>query len=79
MPDASLPLGTLTALSPLDGRYASKTARLRPFFSEYGLVHARVKVEVEWLIHLSMTQGIPEVPAFSAGDTDFLRSVSRLR
>ena len=38
---------TLLALSPLDGRYASKVDALRPIFSEYGLIHARVKVEIE--------------------------------
>lgn len=39
-------LSTLTALSPLDGRYASKVDALRPFLSEFGLIHARVTVEV---------------------------------
>ncbi|MBQ0959871.1 adenylosuccinate lyase [Ideonella sp. 4Y11] len=44
---------TITALSPLDGRYASKLAALRPLLSEYGLMHRRVQVEVEWFIALS--------------------------
>ncbi|NCU84685.1 MAG: adenylosuccinate lyase, partial [Betaproteobacteria bacterium] len=44
MPDA-----TLTALSPLDGRYAGKAAALRPHFSELGLIRARTRVEIEWL------------------------------
>ncbi|MCK7491115.1 MAG: hypothetical protein MZW92_04650 [Comamonadaceae bacterium] len=43
----------LTALSPLDGRYAAKVAALRPLLSEYGLMHRRVQVEVEWFIALS--------------------------
>ncbi|WKB51012.1 adenylosuccinate lyase [Eleftheria terrae] len=43
----------LTALSPLDGRYASKVAALRPLLSEFGLMHRRVQVEVEWFIALS--------------------------
>jgi len=44
---------TLTALSPLDGRYAPKLAALRPLLSEFGLMHRRVQVEVEWFIALS--------------------------
>ena len=43
----------LTALSPLDGRYAARLAPLRPLLSEYGLMHRRVQVEVEWFIALS--------------------------
>ena len=39
-------LTALTAISPVDGRYASKTEALRPFFSEYGLLRARVEVEL---------------------------------
>jgi adenylosuccinate lyase len=46
-------LSALTALSPLDGRYASKVAPLRPLLSEFGLMHRRVQVEVEWFIALS--------------------------
>ncbi len=46
-------LSALTALSPLDGRYASKVAALRPLLSEYGLMHRRVQVEIEWFIALS--------------------------
>ncbi|MGV8943252.1 adenylosuccinate lyase [Thermomonas sp.] len=57
---------TLTALSPLDGRYAGKVDALRPIFSEFGLIRARVKVEVEWLLALAAEPGIPELPAFSA-------------
>ncbi|MGZ7509730.1 hypothetical protein ACXU6A_28675, partial [Vibrio parahaemolyticus] len=43
----------ISALSPLDGRYAAKVAALRPLLSEYGLMHRRVQVEVEWFIALS--------------------------
>ena len=57
---------TLTALSPLDGRYARKVDALRPIFSEYGLIRARVKVEVEWLLALAAEPGIPELAPFSA-------------
>jgi adenylosuccinate lyase len=46
-------LSPTTALSPLDGRYAAKVAALRPLLSEYGLMHRRVMVEVEWFIGLS--------------------------
>ncbi|NKB77655.1 MAG: adenylosuccinate lyase [Gammaproteobacteria bacterium] len=73
--EQALELNTLTALSPLDGRYEKKTAELRPYFSEYGLIQARVKVEVEWFIHLSNEIKIKEVPAFSDSDLDFLRNL----
>ena len=46
-------LSLLTALSPVDGRYASKTAELRPYFSEFGLLKYRVIVEVRWLQKLA--------------------------
>ena len=57
---------SLFALSPLDGRYAAKTASLRPVFSEYGLIRYRVLIEVRWLAALSDLTEIPEVPKFSA-------------
>ncbi|MBZ0069217.1 MAG: adenylosuccinate lyase [Thiobacillus sp.] len=59
-------LNALTALSPLDGRYGSKTAGLRDFFSEYALIKYRVIVEIEWLKALAGEPAIAEVPAFSA-------------
>ena len=59
-------LNALTALSPLDGRYGSKTAPLRDFFSEYALIKYRVIVEIEWLKALAAEPAIVEVPAFSA-------------
>jgi adenylosuccinate lyase len=58
-------LTALTAISPIDGRYADKTADLRPIFSEYGLIRHRVQVEVRWLQALSRHPGIPEVPPLS--------------
>ena len=58
-------LSPLTAISPVDGRYAAKTAELRPIFSEYGLIRHRVLVEVRWLQKLAEHPGIPEVPPFS--------------
>ncbi|MDR6935279.1 MULTISPECIES: adenylosuccinate lyase [unclassified Luteibacter] len=57
---------TLTALSPLDGRYAAKAGPLRPIFSEFGLMHRRVHVEIHWLLALGADPGIVELPAFSA-------------
>ncbi len=65
----------LTALSPLDGRYASKTANLRPIFSEYGLIKARVTVEVRWLQMLAANPAIAEVPAFSDAANAFLNAI----
>jgi len=56
---------TLTALSPLDGRYASKVSDLRPIFSEFGLIKARVLVEVRWLQMLAAHQDIAEVSSLS--------------
>jgi adenylosuccinate lyase len=56
-------LSGLTALSPLDGRYGSKTQGLRQVFSEYGLIRRRVLVEVRWLQRLAATPEIHEVPA----------------
>jgi adenylosuccinate lyase len=65
-------LTTLTALSPVDGRYAGKVDALRPVFSEFGLIRARVEVEVRWLQRLAAHPGIVEVPPFSADANAFL-------
>ena len=59
-------LSSLTALSPLDGRYGSKVAALRPLFSEFGLMKHRVRVEIEWLKALAAEPTITEVAAFAA-------------
>ncbi len=59
-------LTALTALSPLDGRYAAKVASLRVHFSEYGLIRNRVRVEIEWLKTLAVSPAISECAAFSA-------------
>lgn len=58
-------LEPLTAISPIDGRYADKTRDLRAVFSEYGLIRHRVLVEVRWLQALATHPGIAEVPEFS--------------
>lgn len=60
----SVDLNALTALSPLDGRYASRCEPLRPLLSEAGFMAHRVEVEIAWLIGLSQA-GLPELPAFS--------------
>ena len=66
----------LLALSPLDGRYAGKVDALRPIFSEYGLIRARVRVEIEWLLALAAEPGIAELPAFSAAARQRLRDLA---
>ena len=55
----------LTALSPLDGRYAAKLDALRPHFSEYGLIWRRLQVEIAWLKALAAEKHFKEIPAFS--------------
>jgi len=67
-----MPASTLSALSPLDGRYAAKVAALRPLLSEFGLMHRRVQVEVEWLIALS-DAGLDSFPPLSTGTRSALR------
>mgnify|MGYP000942787801 CR=1 FL=1 len=59
-------LTSLTALTPLDGRYRRTGGKLAPYFSEFGLIRYRVKVEIEWLKALAAEPAIAEVPAFSA-------------
>lgn len=59
-------LTPLTALSPLDGRYRRIAESLSPYFSEYGLIRYRVRVEIEWLEALAAEPAIAEVPPFSA-------------
>jgi adenylosuccinate lyase len=66
----------LTALSPLDGRYASKVEPLRPIFSEFGLMHRRVHVEIEWLLALAADAQIVELPAFSAAQITTLKAIA---
>jgi adenylosuccinate lyase len=60
-----MPLDPLTALSPLDGRYAAKVEPLRSIFSEFGLMHRRVQVEIAWLLELGAEARIGELPPFS--------------
>ncbi len=69
-------LTPLTAVSPLDGRYAKKVEALRFHFSEFGLIRNRVRVELAWLQALSAAPAIAEVPAFSAATQDELNEVA---
>jgi adenylosuccinate lyase len=66
----------LLALSPLDGRYAGKVDALRPIFSEFGLIKARVRVEVEWLLALAAEPKIVELEPFSTAEADRLRALA---
>ncbi|WP_064792055.1 adenylosuccinate lyase [Shewanella woodyi] len=68
-------LSALTAISPVDGRYGSKTASLRGIFSEYGLTKYRVQVEINWLKLLSSCPEIEEVPPFSETALALLDSI----
>ncbi|EPC02531.1 adenylosuccinate lyase [Litchfieldella anticariensis FP35 = DSM 16096] len=70
-------LSSLTALSPVDGRYGAKAAALREHFSEFGLIRARVTVEVRWLEALAAHPKITEVPPLSAEATAFLNALVR--
>jgi adenylosuccinate lyase len=67
-------ISTLTALSPLDGRYAPKLGALRPLLSEFGLMHRRVQVEVEWFVALS-DAGLAEFPPLSEAARGLLRGL----
>lgn len=69
-------LSPLTAVSPVDGRYAARVEPLRPIFSEYGLIRARVLVEVRWLESLADEPKIAEVPAFSEEARRSLRRIA---
>lgn len=68
-------MSTLTALSPIDGRYASKVDSLRPYLSEFGLIKARVTVEIRWLQALADNAGITELSPFDATTQNFLNAI----
>ncbi|WP_177420385.1 adenylosuccinate lyase [endosymbiont of Lamellibrachia barhami] len=68
-------LSTLTAVSPVDGRYGSKSADLRPIFSEFGLIRHRVLVEIRWLQALAEHDGIVEVPPLSEHANNILDGI----
>jgi adenylosuccinate lyase len=75
--DSAAQFSTLTALSPLDGRYAGKIAALRDHFSEFGLVRHRIRVELAWLAALASEPAITEVPPFSAAAHAAIDDVAR--
>ena len=68
-------LNELTAISPVDGRYGSKTAAFRDLFSEYGLIKHRVLVEVRWFQALAAHSGISEVPPLDSEAQDLLNTI----
>ncbi|MDX1570188.1 MAG: adenylosuccinate lyase [Xanthomonadales bacterium] len=68
-------LSELTAVGPVDGRYAGKTAALREVFSEYGLIRRRVRVELAWFRALAAAEGIPELAPLDAASEAFLDSL----
>ncbi len=68
-------LNSLTAVSPIDGRYGSKTESLRGTFSEYGLIYHRVLVEVRWLQSLAAHEQIAEVPPLSDHANEILEKI----
>ncbi len=65
----------ITALSPLDGRYASKVAELSEFFSEYALIKYRCKVEIEWFKHLAEREDIPELRKLTEAEIKILDTI----
>jgi len=69
-------MDTLTALSPLDGRYASKLTELAPIFSEFGLIQRRVAVEIAWLEALCDAKAIPEAKELTAEERSALRAIA---
>ena len=70
-------LSDLTAISPVDGRYGPKTAALRAVFSEYGLFHRRVQVEIRWLQALAKHPDITGLPELSPGADAELEAIIR--
>jgi adenylosuccinate lyase len=72
---ATAPLSSLSALSPLDGRYAAKTDKLRPILSEAGFMHHRVMVEIAWLQALAQA-GFAEIKPFSVEASAYLDGIA---
>ncbi len=68
-------LSPLTAISPVDGRYGPKVSALRPIFSEFGLIHHRIQVEVRWLQALASDNAIKEVPPLSSAANSLLDKI----
>ncbi|MEX2525364.1 MAG: adenylosuccinate lyase [Gammaproteobacteria bacterium] len=68
-------LTSLTAISPIDGRYGDKTESLRALFSEYGIIRKRVLIEIRWLQHLAAEKNITAIPALSGDANNILNAV----
>lgn len=68
-------LSALTAINPIDGRYGDKTAELRPYFSEFGLIYYRVYVEIRWFQFLASQPEIKEVQTLKDEENDFLEKL----
>ena len=64
----------LMAVSPIDGRYYSKTKELREYFSEYALIRYRVRIEIEYFIELTKND-IPQLKSFDKGNYELLRTL----
>jgi adenylosuccinate lyase len=73
-----LSLNELTAVSPIDGRYASKTETLRDCFSEYALIRERVRVEMRWFTALADHPGIVELPALDSTTKQALLAIGEI-
>jgi len=69
-------LTPLVAISPVDGRYAARCTELRALFSESGLIHARVRVEIAWLHALAGPDGLAEMQGLSAADLDVAAAIA---
>ena len=70
-----MPFSALTALSPLDGRYAAQLDALRPYFSEFGLIRHRVRIEIEWLLALAADASLKEIGPFSEADGERVKAI----
>jgi len=68
-------LSSLTAISPIDGRYGNKTTQLRSIFSEFGLIRCRVEVEIRWLQSLANNSEIKDLPPFTQKENQFLNGI----
>jgi adenylosuccinate lyase len=68
-------LSALTAINPIDGRYGDKTAELRPYFSEFGLIYYRVYVEIRWFQFLASQREMTEITTLKDEENDFLEKL----
>lgn len=71
-----MPEHEITAISAVDGRYASKVTSLRPLVSEFGLIKFRIQVELEWFLFLSAHTGIADLPPLTSDDETFVRAIA---